>query len=169
MSAEHSHRQEPLTLLSALRLFPLLSVSPTPGNNPRIQASNLSRECIRHFFPKRKCFVFDRPTSDKGLLQKIETVSEDQMDPKFLEQTRAFVSYIFTYAKIKTLREGIKVTGNRECFILFLKIPLYRVVYGEFISMCIFLKIIYTMIIYLYPYSEKNLCFILKCRLQVLL
>ncbi|XP_040589367.1 guanylate-binding protein 6-like [Mesocricetus auratus] len=83
------------------------------GNNPRIQASNLSRECIRHFFPKRKCFVFDRPTSDKGLLQKIETVSEDQMDPKFLEQTRAFVSYIFTYAKIKTLREGIKVTGNR--------------------------------------------------------
>ncbi|XP_040589479.1 guanylate-binding protein 6 [Mesocricetus auratus] len=84
-----------------------------PGNNPRIQASNLPRECIRHFFPKRKCFVFDRPTSDKKLLQKIETVSEDQLDPKFQEQTRAFVSYIFTDAKIKTLREGIKVTGNR--------------------------------------------------------
>ncbi|XP_051054134.1 guanylate-binding protein 6-like [Phodopus roborovskii] len=84
-----------------------------PGNNPRIQASNLPRECIRHFFPKRKCFVFDRPTNDKELLKKIETISEDQLDPKFLEQTRAFVSYIFTYAKMKTLREGIKVTGNR--------------------------------------------------------
>ncbi|XP_005359731.1 guanylate-binding protein 6-like [Microtus ochrogaster] len=84
-----------------------------PGDNPRIQASNLPRECIRHFFPKRKCFVFDRPTNDKELLRKIETISEDQLDPKFQEQTRAFVSYIFTEAKIKTLREGIKVTGNR--------------------------------------------------------
>ncbi|KAH0515412.1 Guanylate-binding protein 6 [Microtus ochrogaster] len=84
-----------------------------PGDNPRIQASNLPRECIRHFFPKRKCFVFDRPTNDKELLCKIETISEDQLDPKFQEQMRAFVSYIFTEAKIKTLREGIKVTGNR--------------------------------------------------------
>ncbi|XP_050011762.1 guanylate-binding protein 6-like [Alexandromys fortis] len=84
-----------------------------PGNSTRIQASNLPRECIRRFFPKRKCFVFDRPTNDKELLCKIETISEDQLDPKFQEQMRAFVSYIFTEAKIKTLREGIKVTGSR--------------------------------------------------------
>ncbi|KAL1790106.1 guanylate-binding protein 6-like, partial [Sigmodon hispidus] len=84
-----------------------------PGNNPRIQASNLSRECIRHFFPERKCFVFDRPTNDKEFLRKLETITEDQLDPKFQEQTRTFVSYISTNAKTKTLREGIKVTGNR--------------------------------------------------------
>ncbi|XP_049989824.1 guanylate-binding protein 6-like, partial [Alexandromys fortis] len=83
-----------------------------PGDNPRIQASNLSRECIRRFFPKRKCFVFDQPTCDKALLRKLDTISEEQLDPMFLEQTRAFVSYIFTHGKIKTLREGIKVTGN---------------------------------------------------------
>ncbi|CAO2639094.1 Guanylate-binding protein 6, partial [Lemmus lemmus] len=83
-----------------------------PGRG-RAGASNLPRECIRHFFPKRKCFVFDRPTNDKELLRKIETISEDQLDPKFQEQTKAFVSHIFTEAKIKTLREGIKVTGNR--------------------------------------------------------
>ncbi|XP_038180246.1 guanylate-binding protein 6-like isoform X1 [Arvicola amphibius] len=84
-----------------------------PGDNPRIQASNLSRECIRLFFPKRKCFVFDRPTHDKTLLHKLDTVSEEQLDPMFLKQTNAFVSYIFTHAKCKMLREGIKVTGNR--------------------------------------------------------
>ncbi|CAO2639108.1 Guanylate-binding protein 6 [Lemmus lemmus] len=83
-----------------------------PGDNPRIQASNLPRECIRLFFPKRKCFVFDQPTHDKALLRKLGTISEEQLDPMFLEQTRAFVSHIFTHAKIKTLREGIKVTGN---------------------------------------------------------
>ncbi|XP_057627823.1 guanylate-binding protein 6-like [Chionomys nivalis] len=84
-----------------------------PGVNPRIQASNLPRECIRHFFPKRKCFVFDPPAHDKALLRKLDTISEEQLDPMFLEQTRTFVSYIFTHGKIKTLREGIKVTGNR--------------------------------------------------------
>ncbi|XP_075799466.1 guanylate-binding protein 6-like isoform X1 [Microtus pennsylvanicus] len=84
-----------------------------PGDNPRIQASNLSRECIRRFFPKRKCFVFDQPTHDKVLLRKLDTISEDQLDSMFLEQTSAFVSYIFTHGKIKTLREGIRVTGNR--------------------------------------------------------
>ncbi|XP_067582927.1 guanylate-binding protein 6-like isoform X4 [Pseudorca crassidens] len=84
-----------------------------PGKNPKAQTSNLPRECIRHFFPTRKCFVFDRPTNDKELLADIENVSEDQLDPKFLEQTNNFCSYIFTNAKTKTLREGITVTGNR--------------------------------------------------------
>uniref|UniRef100_A0A8C3WS04 GB1/RHD3-type G domain-containing protein n=1 Tax=Catagonus wagneri TaxID=51154 RepID=A0A8C3WS04_9CETA len=77
------------------------------------QISNLPRECIRHFFPKRKCFVFDRPTHDKDLLADIENVSEDQLDPKFQKQASNFCSYIFTNAKTKTLREGITVTGNR--------------------------------------------------------
>ncbi|XP_035108948.1 guanylate-binding protein 6 [Callithrix jacchus] len=85
----------------------------TQGKNPKIQTSNLPRECIRHFFPKRKCFVFDRPTNDKNLLANIEKMSEKQLDPKFQEQTNTFSSYIFTHARTKTLREGIMVTGNR--------------------------------------------------------
>ncbi|ELR57842.1 Guanylate-binding protein 6 [Bos mutus] len=84
-----------------------------PGRNPKAKTSNLPRECIRHFFPTRKCFVFDWPTNDKELLHNIENVSEDQLDPKFLKQTNNFCSYIFTNAKIKTLKEGIMVTGNR--------------------------------------------------------
>ncbi|KAL4667727.1 hypothetical protein H8959_006416 [Pygathrix nigripes] len=83
------------------------------GKNPKVQTSNLPRECIRLFFPKRKCFVFDRPTHDKDLLANIEKVSEKQLDPKFQEQTNIFCSYIFTHARSKTLREGITVTGNR--------------------------------------------------------
>ncbi|KAM5256394.1 guanylate-binding protein 6-like [Ctenodactylus gundi] len=84
-----------------------------PGQNFKVQKSNLPRECIRNFFPNRKCFVFDWPMNDKRLLSSLENVSEDQMDPTFQEQTNAFCSYIFTHAKIKTLREGITVTGNR--------------------------------------------------------
>ncbi|XP_014315053.1 LOW QUALITY PROTEIN: guanylate-binding protein 6-like [Myotis lucifugus] len=84
-----------------------------PGQNPKAQISNLSRECIRHFFPRRKCFVFDRPTNDEELLAHIEKVVDNQLNPKFQEQTKNFCSYILTQARTKTLREGITVTGKR--------------------------------------------------------
>ncbi|XP_062047665.1 guanylate-binding protein 3-like isoform X1 [Lepus europaeus] len=84
-----------------------------PGKNPRIQNSNKPRTCIRYFFPKRKCFVFDRPTSDKNLLIRIEEVPEDQLELNFKMQSKKFCSYIFTHGKTKTLRQGIIVTGNR--------------------------------------------------------
>ncbi|XP_029803469.1 guanylate-binding protein 4-like isoform X1 [Suricata suricatta] len=84
-----------------------------PGTNPKIQNSNMPRECIRQFFPKRKCFIFDRPTNDKNLLVHIENVPEDQLDSSFREQSDKFCTYIFTHTKTKTLREGIIVTGNR--------------------------------------------------------
>ncbi|XP_077602159.1 guanylate-binding protein 6-like [Crocuta crocuta] len=84
-----------------------------PGTNPKIQNSNMSRECIRQFFPKRKCFIFDRPSNDKNLLVHIENVPEDQLDSSFREQSNKFRTYIFTHTKTKTLGEGIIVTGNR--------------------------------------------------------
>ncbi|XP_062047675.1 guanylate-binding protein 4-like [Lepus europaeus] len=84
-----------------------------PGRNPKIQNSNLARECIRHFFPKRKCFTFDRPTKEKELLVHIEDVAEDQLDPNFQVQSENFCSYIFTCANPKILKDGIHVTGKR--------------------------------------------------------
>ncbi|XP_058159194.1 guanylate-binding protein 6-like isoform X2 [Dasypus novemcinctus] len=84
-----------------------------PGMSAKIRSSNLPRECIRNFFPKRKCFIFDRPTNDKELLAHIDDVSEDQLDPHFQEQTNRFCSYIFTRARTKTLREGFMVNGPR--------------------------------------------------------
>ncbi|XP_049731695.1 guanylate-binding protein 4-like [Elephas maximus indicus] len=84
-----------------------------PGRNPKIQNSNLPRECIRHFFPKRKCFVFDRPTNEKTLLAHIEELPEEQLNCHFQMQAKNFCSYIFTHSKTKTLRQGIIVTGDR--------------------------------------------------------
>ncbi|XP_054576788.1 guanylate-binding protein 6-like isoform X2 [Eptesicus fuscus] len=83
------------------------------GMNHKAQISNLPRECIRHFFPRRKCFVFDRPTNDKKLLANIEKVADNQLDSNFKEQIKNFCSYIFTQGRTKTLREGIMVTGKR--------------------------------------------------------
>ncbi|XP_036045164.1 uncharacterized protein LOC118585118 [Onychomys torridus] len=84
-----------------------------PGYNPQIQTSNWPRECIRQFFPRRKCFVFDWPVSDPQLLAKIENIPESQLNPKFQKQSKTFCSHIFTHASTKKLKEGILVTGTR--------------------------------------------------------
>ncbi|XP_053447429.1 guanylate-binding protein 7-like [Nycticebus coucang] len=84
-----------------------------PGDNPHIQSSNKTRECIRCFFPRRKCFVFNWPTNDRNLLHHMEDIQEDQLDCDFQKQSKNFCSYVFTHARTKKLREGIVVTGNR--------------------------------------------------------
>ncbi|XP_036613718.1 guanylate-binding protein 4-like [Trichosurus vulpecula] len=83
------------------------------GNHPKVEIVNLPRECIRKFFPKRKCFTFDRPTNDKSLLAHLEDVQESQLEPAFKDQADNFCSYIFSTAKPKTLSGGIVVNGNR--------------------------------------------------------
>ncbi|XP_028368016.1 guanylate-binding protein 6-like [Phyllostomus discolor] len=83
------------------------------GLNPKAKISNVPRECIRHFFPKRKCFVFDRPTKETELLAHIENILESELDPKFRGQSDKFCHYIFTHGRTKTLKDGVKVTGKR--------------------------------------------------------
>eukprot|EP00073_Rattus_norvegicus_P044695 XP_017446843.1 PREDICTED: LOW QUALITY PROTEIN: guanylate-binding protein 7-like isoform X1 [Rattus norvegicus] len=83
------------------------------GQDPQTLVSNRPRECIRQFFPRRKCFVFVWPVSDPQLLSKIESIPKSQMNPKFQEQLKNFCSYIFTHATGKRLGEGILVTGSR--------------------------------------------------------
>uniref|UniRef100_A0A7N4UZ40 GB1/RHD3-type G domain-containing protein n=1 Tax=Sarcophilus harrisii TaxID=9305 RepID=A0A7N4UZ40_SARHA len=82
-------------------------------NHPKIQRANLPRECIRKFFPKRKCFTFDCPIYDKKLLTCLQNVQESQLEPEFKSQTDNFCSYIFSDAKPKVLSGGIMVNGNR--------------------------------------------------------
>uniref|UniRef100_A0A671EUB1 Guanylate binding protein family member 6 n=1 Tax=Rhinolophus ferrumequinum TaxID=59479 RepID=A0A671EUB1_RHIFE len=84
-----------------------------PGEGSQIQNSNRTRECIRKFFPKRKCFVFDRPTNDKKLLHRLHEASENQLETTFQEQSKNFCSYVFKNAKAKTLRQGLIVDGYR--------------------------------------------------------
>lgn len=80
--------------------------------NTKDKNYNLPRLCIRKFFPKKKCFIFDRPTQRKKLGQ-LETLCDDELDSEFVQQAADFCSYIFTKAKTKTLSGGIEVNGPR--------------------------------------------------------
>lgn len=73
----------------------------------------MPRLCIRKFFPKRKCFIFDRPAQRKQL-SKLETLREEELCGEFVEQVAEFTSYIFSYSGVKTLSGGITVNGPRK-------------------------------------------------------
>ena len=102
----------------------------------KAQKANLPRESIRHFFPRRKCFVFDRPTKDKELLVHVEEMPEDQLDHSFQVQSKEFCSYIFSNSKAKTLKEGIVVNGNRESPLPQLTSLYFKTVYCKTLIIC---------------------------------
>ncbi|XP_075763804.1 guanylate-binding protein 1-like [Pelodiscus sinensis] len=81
------------------------------GRSKEVLNYNLPRQCIREYFPTRKCFVFFRPASDKEMKQ-LESLPERALKPKFLEQSRKFCQYVLQESKGKMLKGGHPVTGQ---------------------------------------------------------
>ncbi|OBS76070.1 hypothetical protein A6R68_17480 [Neotoma lepida] len=82
------------------------------NDKEREKELNLPRLCIRKFFPKKKCFAFERPAQGKKLGQ-LESLQDEDLDSDFVEQVAEFCSYMFNCSKVKTLSGGIKVNGPR--------------------------------------------------------
>ncbi|XP_075687085.1 guanylate-binding protein 6-like [Rhinoderma darwinii] len=90
----------------------------TPVKTPRTQEQNRARETIRNFFPKRKCFVFDFPSSDKEILGTMDHVSETKLQSTFVEETKVFYEFILREVPPKRLKGGAVVTGSRFAHLL---------------------------------------------------
>ncbi|XP_051984796.1 guanylate-binding protein 1-like isoform X1 [Xyrauchen texanus] len=82
------------------------------GVSKKISDYNLPRQCIRNYFPTRKCFVFPSPTSPEKMT-RLETLQEQDLLPEFLEVTGHFCDYMFVKSAVKTLKGGHRVTGRR--------------------------------------------------------
>ncbi|XP_028643975.1 guanylate-binding protein 1-like isoform X2 [Grammomys surdaster] len=82
------------------------------GQKEREKQLNLPRICICKFFPKQKCFVFERPAPGKKLNQ-LESLQDQDLDPDFVEQVAEFCSYVFRSSKVKTISGGLRVNGPR--------------------------------------------------------
>uniref|UniRef100_A0A8C2UWK0 Guanylate binding protein 5 n=1 Tax=Chinchilla lanigera TaxID=34839 RepID=A0A8C2UWK0_CHILA len=82
------------------------------GSNERIQNFNLPRLCIKKFFPRKKCFIFESP-AEKKQLSHLEELHDDELHPEFVQQVSEFCSYIFSHSAAKTLPGGMKVNGPR--------------------------------------------------------
>ncbi|XP_052035046.1 guanylate-binding protein 1-like isoform X3 [Apodemus sylvaticus] len=82
------------------------------GTDEKTKRLNEPQMCIKKFFPKRKCFIFDSP-ADRKQLQKLEFMGKEELNKKYVEEVEKFTSYIFSYSGVKTLSGGIIVNGKR--------------------------------------------------------
>nr|XP_008958724.2 guanylate-binding protein 2 isoform X2 [Pan paniscus] len=89
---------EPITADDYLEL----SLKLRKGTDKKSKSFNDPRLCIRKFFPKRKCFVFDWP-APKKYLAHLEQLKEEELNPDFIEQVAEFCSYILSHSNVKTL------------------------------------------------------------------
>ena len=74
---------------------------------------NLPRQCIRNFFPTRKCFTFPFPTLTSNMTL-LDSMAEADLCPDFLDVADRFCSHVFAESRVKRVWGGHKVTGSRE-------------------------------------------------------
>uniref|UniRef100_A0A3P8YCN2 GB1/RHD3-type G domain-containing protein n=1 Tax=Esox lucius TaxID=8010 RepID=A0A3P8YCN2_ESOLU len=81
------------------------------GYGKKITDYNLPRECIRNFFPSRRCFVFPIPTTaDK--MQQLDTLDDSQLSREFRNVTDTFCHFIHETSPVKTANGGIRLNGR---------------------------------------------------------
>ncbi|XP_073491547.1 uncharacterized protein [Aquarana catesbeiana] len=74
--------------------------------------SNRCRDTIRMYFNTRKCFVFDPPSADKKVLQRMDEVSEEELSSSFVDQCHKFCEYIYKNVEVKLLDDIKPVSGE---------------------------------------------------------
>ncbi|XP_031418233.1 guanylate-binding protein 1-like isoform X2 [Clupea harengus] len=82
------------------------------GLSKKLVTYNLPRQCIRNFFPTRKCFTFPFPTSAKNMTN-LDSMAEADLCPDFRDVADRFCSHVFAESRVKTVQGGHKVTGSR--------------------------------------------------------
>ncbi|XP_061094492.1 guanylate-binding protein 1-like [Conger conger] len=81
------------------------------GHGKQVMQFNMPRNCLRNYFPKRKCFVFDCPTSAENM-KLMDELSDEKLEPSFVQQATSFCDYIYGEAKTKTMKGGYNMTGR---------------------------------------------------------
>ncbi|XP_050786505.1 guanylate-binding protein 4-like isoform X2 [Gopherus flavomarginatus] len=72
---------------------------------------NLPRDCLRNYFPIRKCFVFVPPVAGEEMSQ-LCTLPDSALHPQFLAQATRFCEYVLRESQVKTVPGGQPVTGR---------------------------------------------------------
>ncbi|XP_038869869.1 guanylate-binding protein 1-like [Salvelinus namaycush] len=81
------------------------------GYGKKINDYNVPRECIRNFFPSRKCFVFPSPTTPDNM-HRLDSMDEAELSESFREVADTFCRFIFQESRMKTVIGGHTLTGE---------------------------------------------------------
>ncbi|XP_048882138.1 guanylate-binding protein 1-like isoform X7 [Brienomyrus brachyistius] len=81
------------------------------GRDRKTVDYNLPRECIRNYFPTRRCFVFETPAAPDKMAH-LESIEESQLSPSFKAVSLMFCKYIYQESPVKRVKGGLPVTGR---------------------------------------------------------
>uniref|UniRef100_A0A672L8E8 Guanylate-binding protein 1-like n=1 Tax=Sinocyclocheilus grahami TaxID=75366 RepID=A0A672L8E8_SINGR len=82
-----------------------------PGASRTVNEFNLPRQCIRNYFPSRKCFTFPFPTAPENV-SHLESLDPAELSPDFQEVTQRFCKFVFDKSEVKKLKDGYTITGR---------------------------------------------------------
>ncbi|XP_072572716.1 guanylate-binding protein 1-like isoform X2 [Paramormyrops kingsleyae] len=81
------------------------------GRDRKTVDYNLPRECIRNYFPTRRCFVFETPAAPDKMAH-LESIEENQLSSSFKAVSLMFCNYIYQESLVKRVKGGLPVTGR---------------------------------------------------------
>ncbi|XP_031436604.1 guanylate-binding protein 1-like [Clupea harengus] len=109
-SLELELKGKPITadeyLENALKLKPVET-----GSSPEVKKHNKLRQNLRDFFAVRRCFVMERPANKKDM-KRMEQLRDSDLESSFVQQAKAFCSYIHHSAQVKAMRGGRGLNGR---------------------------------------------------------
>lgn len=83
------------------------------GSSRTVNEFNLPRQCIRNYFPSRKCFTFPFPTAPENV-SRLESLDPSDLSPDFQEVTERFCKFVCDKSEVKKLKDGYTVTGRGD-------------------------------------------------------
>ncbi|XP_044846748.1 guanylate-binding protein 1-like [Mauremys mutica] len=81
------------------------------GFTKEVTQHNLPRDCLRNYFPSRKCFVFVPPVAGEEM-NRLCTLPDSALHPHFLAQAASFREHVLRESQVKTVPGGQPVTGR---------------------------------------------------------
>ncbi len=111
-----------------LLLWPISISRMLSGTGRKVYEYNLPRDCLRRYFPERRCFCFPRPVPSKKDLCNLDSVPVERLDEEFQQICRSFCETVYTNSQPKTIH-GQAVDGSRT--LVFLSTLILNQIYVE--------------------------------------
>jgi hypothetical protein len=77
------------------------------GIGKSVSDYNLPRECIRRYFPKRKCFIFSIPTEDGKLSKNRKQLPDGELKDEFQHKMDIFSEFIYSDSEPKMVDSSL--------------------------------------------------------------
>ncbi|XP_064630844.1 guanylate-binding protein 3-like [Lineus longissimus] len=102
------------------------SVLAVDNNDDKTGQRAKTRNSIKKYFPRRKCFTLDIPAAKRSVLLKMDTVADDQLNEDFIETMNKLLQYILFESKSKVLQNGRQINGRQVATLVETYVNAYR-------------------------------------------